>query len=120
MKNVFFIHWEPEECEQFAAQISKWGYNVISESGQQAEACRRVNEMQPDCVVISLRKYVSGGREVGRFIGTNRATKDIPIIYMDGPRDTRRDRIAEILPDALFSAIQDLEATLGEVLGGKS
>lgn len=117
MKNILFIHWEAEECEQFAAKIRKWGYSVATESGQQSDACKRVRELMPDAVVISLRKYVSGGREVGRFIGTSRVTQEIPIIYMDGPRDTRRDRIREILPDAVFSSIQDLEETLANIFG---
>lgn len=117
MKNIFFIHWESTEVEALAEQIAQMGYNVATECKDGPTACRRVTEMQPDVVVISLRKFVSGGRETGRFLGTSRVTKHIPIIYMDGPRDARRDRIKEILPEAIFSSIQDLPETLKRVLG---
>jgi CheY-like chemotaxis protein len=117
VKNIFFIHWESTEIEALAAQITQMGYSVATECKDSPTACRRVTELLPDAVVISLRRFVSGGRETGRFLGTSRVTKHIPLIYMDGPRDARRDRIREILPEAIFSSIQDLPETLARVLG---
>ncbi len=111
------MHWETDECPEFAAKISDWGYSVACERDSGPDDCRKVIELQPDVVVISLRKSVSLGRETGRFISMNRKTKHIPLIYMDGPRDNRRDRITALVPTAKFSAIQELEELLGELTG---
>lgn len=118
MKNIFFIHWNAEECEPLAAQIATWGYSVATETEKSPEACRKVAATMPDAVVISLRRFVALGRETARFIGTRRTTKHIPIIFMDGPGDERVARIATMLPQAHFCPLDELQERLLQLADG--
>ncbi len=108
---AFLVHWREAEAEVLAREIRNMGWNVDIETNDGDRAGKRISEDPPDVVVIYLTRLPSHGRETGHALRTIKATKNIPLVYVDG-NDEAVDRTKRAIPDAIYTTTEELDRTL--------
>jgi hypothetical protein len=73
-----------------------------------------IRQSVPDVVIIDLSRLPSHGREVAVWLRGRKATRHVPLIFVDGEPE-KVERVRELLPDALFIGLAQLRATLKKV-----
>lgn len=76
---------------------------------------KEFRENPPDAVVIDLGRLPSHGREVGVFLRGSKATRLIPLIFVEGDPD-KLPKIKETLPDARYTTYARIGPVLEDVL----
>jgi CheY-like chemotaxis protein len=102
MKRVLLIHWNADEADERVQRLKGAGYNVDRYSKAGSEAIRNVRNDPPDAFVIDLGWLPSHGRGVAVWLRQQKATRHVPIIFIEGdPEKTRVTR--DMMPDATFT-----------------
>jgi len=104
---LFLIHWKAAEAEELADPLRKTGWEVELESEDGARAGRRIESFEPDVAVIYLTRLPSHGRETARYLRTRTATRDVPIVFVDGKQEAL-EKIRALLPDAKYTTSERL------------
>src|SRR5688572_6503983 len=81
---LFLFHWHAAEAEQLAAPLRAQGWQVDVEAQDGARGSSAVKATLPDAVVIYLRRLPSHGRETAEALRSSKATRAVPIIFVDG------------------------------------
>jgi CheY-like chemotaxis protein len=108
---AFLVHWREAEAEVLAKEIRNMGWNVDIETNDGDRAGQRIKADPPDVVVIYLSRLPSHGRETGHALSRIKATKDIPLVYVDG-NDEAINRTKNVVPDAIYTTTEQLDRTL--------
>jgi CheY-like chemotaxis protein len=103
MRRVRLIHWNAEEAEERAERLRSAGYEVNAAVPDGPAALRAIRADPPDAVVIDLGRLPSHGREVGVSLRVTKATRGIPLVFVDGD-PAKAGRVRELLPDAVFTS----------------
>lgn len=101
MLRVKLIHWKDEAIER-AAKLREAGFAVDVEPLQGAGSLKHLREDPPVAFVIDLSRLPSHGREVALALRQTKATRAIPLVFVDG-EDEKVRRIRLLLPDATFT-----------------
>lgn len=103
MPTVRLIHWNEDEGLERQQQLEALGYDVSFDfSDGLAPLMREIRAGSPDAIVIDLSRLASHGREVGRAIRGSKATRHLPLVYIDGaPEKVAATRA--LLPDATYT-----------------
>lgn len=110
---AFLVHWREAEAEVLAKEIRNMGWNVETETNDGDRAGKRIKDDPPDVVVIYLTRLPSHGRETGHTLRCIRATKNIPLVYVDG-NDEAVSRTRNMVPDAIYTTTEELNRTLSD------
>ena len=102
MRRVRLIHWKITEAEERAGSLQAAGYEVAYESLDSA-GLRELRENPPSAVVIDLSRVPSQGRDVALGIRKYKATRRVPLVFVDGD-PVKVARVREILPDAVYTS----------------
>lgn len=113
-ERLFLIHWNAAEAEEYAHRLRSEGWNVEYETEEGAQAIRRIRENPPDAVIISLSRLPSHGRETADGLRAYKATRDIPIVFVDG-REEAVEKTKAKVPDALYTVSDQLSQVLGQL-----
>ena len=108
---AFLVHWREAEAEVLAKEIRNMGWNVDIETNDGDRAGKRIKDDPPDVVVIYLTRLPSHGRETGHALRAIKATKNIPLVYVDGNVEAV-DRTKRAVPDAIYTTTEELDRTL--------
>jgi hypothetical protein len=108
---AFLVHWREAEAEVLAKEIRNMGWNVDIETNDGDRAGSRIKADPPDVVVIYLSRLPSHGRETGHALSMIKATRDIPLVYVDG-NDEAVNRTRTVVPDAIYTTTEQLNRTL--------
>jgi hypothetical protein len=108
---AFLVHWREAEAEVLAREIRNMGWNVDIETNDGDRVGKRIKDDPPDVVVIYLTRLPSHGRETGHALRGVKATKDIPLVYVDGS-DEAVNRTRTAVPDAIYTTTEELDRTL--------
>jgi len=92
------------------ALLRAGGYTV-DYPGDQAGSFRSMREKLPDVAVVDLTRMPSHGRYVAAAMRLTKATRHIPIVFVDGDPE-KVDRLRKEYPDALYTSRAKLTATL--------
>ena len=111
---VCLIHWNRDEAAERAPLIEVEGYRVDA-SPFTSGSLRQLRDNPPATVVIDLSRLPSHGREVAMALRYYKSTRAIPIIFVDGQPD-KVARIKELLPDAKYTAWQDIGPAIREAI----
>jgi hypothetical protein len=111
MALVRLFHWRAAEAEPLIDEIRKAGYEVDYPGDQPQSGLRSIREGGYHALVIDLTRKPSYGRYLGVEIRAQKATRHLPIVYVDGDPE-KVERIREALPDALFTSRAKLGAAL--------
>jgi CheY-like chemotaxis protein len=98
---VRLIHWKPAEVVDEVENLRSDGYEVSHEALSPA-SFKEMRENPPDVVVIDLSRIPSQGRDVGLGIRKYKATRHVPLVFVEGVAD-KVQRIQELLPDAVYT-----------------
>lgn len=111
MKPVLLIHWKAAEAKERLEKIRKAGYKVVHRDLSDMEALRSVKNDIPSAIVIDLSRLPSHGREVAMFFRQQKATRHVPLIFVDG-EPGKVDKIRDLLPDAVYTVWRRIGSSL--------
>lgn len=112
---LFLIHWMESEVLEQAQQLSALGWQVEVEAADGARAGKRIKEQPPDVVVISLARLPSHGRETAKYLQSLKATRSIPLVFVDGKGEAL-EKTRNQIPHAVYTS----SAALPFVLSNRS
>ena len=104
MPRVRIIHWKPEEAAPLVQACRQGGMEAEYDTGDVSGAAvgRALRQNPPDVVVIDLSRLPSHGREIAVWMRSVKATRHIPIVFVNGEAE-KVEKVREILPDAAFT-----------------
>jgi hypothetical protein len=102
MSRVKLIHWKQDDAIEQAVMLREAGFAVDAEPLQGSGSMKHLREDPPAAFVIDLSRLPSHGREVALALRQTKATRAIPLVFVDGA-DEKVRRIRSLLPDAMFT-----------------
>ena len=113
---LFLVHWNAAEAEEQASKIRSDGWNVEVEVEAEdgARAGKLIRENSPDAVVLNLTRLPSRGCETAIYLRSVKATRDVPIIFVDGREEVVEKTRAKI-PDAVYTTSAELADALAKL-----
>ena len=115
MPRVTLLHWKAAEAAAHLELLRGAGHSVEYEEEFRPALMRRWRESPPDAFVIDLSRLPSHGREIAIALRQSRATRQIPIVLVDGAQE-KVDRLRAELPDAQYCALAQLPSVLKQEL----
>lgn len=115
MRHVFLVHWKQDELASFSEPLRDAGWRVDAEHDDVEAAVRGVKELEPDVVVLSLRRDADRSRRFAELLAGDDAVRDVLVVAVDGEAEDVA-AIDRTLDDVTAVAWTELPATLREVL----
>ena len=115
MCRVRLIHWNAAEAEERAARLQADGYEVEHDVPDGAAGLRGLWADPPDAIVIDLGRLPSQGRDLALAVRARAATRHVPLVLVAGDPE-KVARIRELLPDAAYTAWDDIRGTLEQAI----
>jgi hypothetical protein len=104
--SIRLICWNAAEAAGKAARLVSAGYRVDFEPFS-PEVMKRVRQLPPAAVVIDLGRLPSQGRDVALQLRQFKSSRLIPLV-LSGGDPLKLPRIQELLPDAIYTAWEDI------------
>ena len=116
MKTVRLIHWDEDEGLERRKQLEAFGFEAAFDLGEGiAYTLRQLRSHHPDAVVIDLSRLPSHGREVARAIRGAKATRHLPLVFVDGEPEKVKVTKA-LLPDATYTTWGHAKAAIAKAI----
>lgn len=115
MPRVFLVHWKEEEIPERAERLRKAGYEVDHDIPDYKQFRRLLKSDPPAAVVIDLSRLPSHGREIGTWLRDTKATRVIPLVFVDG-EEAKVKRTQDLLPDAVYTTWPRIKGALGRAI----
>ena len=115
MPRIRLFHWKAEEAEGFIEALRASGHQVAYDEKIRPGLFPKIRASPPDAFVIALTRLPSHGREVAAFLRGSKATRHIPIVFVDGAPE-KVDAIRRLMPDAAYTSLNRLGAALQKAL----
>lgn len=115
MARIRLFHWKTQEAQVFVEYLRAAGHQVAHEEKLAAGLFGKIRSSPPDAFVIALTRLPSQGREVAVFLRGSKATRHIPIVFVDGDPE----KVAVIrrqIPDAVYTSLKGLGSALRKAL----
>lgn len=112
MPRIRLIHWNAVEAAERAGRLARGGLKV-EHAPLDPSGLRALRADPPDAVVIDLSRLPSHGRDLGAALRQTRATRGIPLVFVDGD-PAKVARVRELLPDAAFTDWSGIHETLAQ------
>jgi len=113
-KRLRLIHGNAAEAKPRIAQLRDAGYTVEYEPVSQA-MLRKMRTRPPDGVVIHLGRSPSVGRDLALEMRSRKATRGIPLIFLDG-EPGKVAKAKRLVPDAAFAPWSRFRSTIKKAL----
>ena len=116
MNTVRLIHWNEDEGLERRKQLEAFGFDAAFDFGEGlAFTMRHLRGSHPDAIVIDLSRLPYHGREVARTIRAGKATRHLPIVFVDG--DPEKVKITKaLLPDATYTTWGRAKAAIAKAI----
>jgi hypothetical protein len=113
---IMLIHWNEAEAKERIARLRKAGFAAEAcwESGG-SERFKGIRRNPPDVLLIDLGRLPSHGRAVGVYFRQAKATRGVPLVFVDGAAE----KVAAIraqLPDAVYTDWKGAAAAIRRAL----
>lgn len=115
MKRVRLIHWNAEEARERAKRLERAGYEVDCAVPAATSFLRQLKSQPPAAIVIDLSRLPSHGRDMALLIRNTKATRQIPIVFVEGD-EQKTQRIQQMLPDAEYTSWRRIAGSLKRVI----
>ncbi|QOY84930.1 hypothetical protein [Paludibaculum fermentans] len=109
MARVTLVHWNAEEAARRLAQLRAAGHAPVHWAPTSGNDLKALDPT--DLVVIDLTRVPSRGRDVGSALRRGKATRHIPLLFLDGVQD-KVERVRSVLPDASYGDWAHLRAAV--------
>ncbi len=101
MPRAFLVHWNKEEVLDKAKPLQSAGWTVVCEHGDGAVAIKSLRENPPEVVIIHLSRLPSHGARIAEVLQQTKATREIPIVFVDGEPD-KITKVKQKIPNATY------------------
>jgi len=111
---IYLIHWNSKEAEARVSLLTSLRHRVTYELMTPA-VFRQIRRKTPNVFIIDLSRLPSQGRDVAMNIRQGKASRMIPIIFVDG----LPEKVAAIkthLPDAVYSSWARIDNAIKKAL----
>jgi CheY-like chemotaxis protein len=108
---LFLFQWHAESAQQRAAELREDGWEVSFESEDGARGGKAVFANPPDVIVCDLARRPSHSRETAEAIQWRKATRDIPIVFVDGTEEAIAKTQAKV-KDGIYTTSAELKSVL--------
>src|SRR5688500_2131446 len=115
MTHIRLVHWKEDEGLGRQQQLEALGFEVDFDFGDSLFVSRQIKASVPDAVVIDLSRLPSGGREVAHSVRGTKATRHVPIVFVDGERE-KVDKTRQFIPDATFTTWGRIKTALPKAI----
>ena len=115
MAKLRLVHWNAGEAKPRLAALRQAGHTVTHDAQIVAGTMTRWKAELPDAWLIDLSRLPSHGREVAIAFRGAKATRHIPLIFVEGDL-AKVAALRELLPDATYTTWPKLEAALQRAL----
>jgi hypothetical protein len=115
MARIRLFHWNAQEAEAFIEPLRTAGHPVAYDEKIGPGLFPKIRASPPDAFVIALTRLPSQGREVAAFLRGSKATRHIPIVFVDGAPE-KVDGIRRQIPDAAYTSLSRLGPALQKAL----
>ena len=115
MKTVRLIHFDEDQGLERQKQLEALGFDAAFDFGDSLFMARQIKARPPDAVVIDLSRLPSGGREVAQSIRLTKATRHVPIVFVDGEPD-KVEKTRQFIPDATFTTWGRIKTALPKAI----
>ena len=115
MPRVRLIHWKAEEADARAERLEAAGFRAEFSLLSPPDLFRRLKNDPPDAVVIDLTRRPSHGREIAGALRKHKATRHVPLVFVDGDPE-RVARIQALMPDAAYTSWSDIRRALKQAI----
>ena len=115
MSWIKLVHWNAIEAAQRLRLLEAAGYTVNCDPLAGLDFLKAWREDPPAAVVIDLSRLPSRGREIAIAIRHSKATRFIPLVFVEGDSQKVR-RIQELLPDAVYTDWDSIPGSLNEAI----
>jgi hypothetical protein len=102
IKTILLIHWDAPEAEARVARLVAMGYAASFLNRAGPPLLREITNNPPSAVLIDLSRLPSQGRDVGVALRLSKATRQIPLVFVDGLPE-KVLVVRQTLPDAVYS-----------------
>jgi hypothetical protein len=110
-RRIRLIVWNAAEARDRVDALARAGYQVDQKRFAGPASLRAMRNRPPDAVVIDLNRSPSMGRDVGLAVRSFRATRRVPLVFVEGAED-KVDRVRRMLPDAVFTTWGRIRSSL--------
>lgn len=115
MKRVRLVHWNEDEGLERQKQLEALGFEVAFDFGDGLFVSRQIKASPPEAVVIDLSRIPSHGREVAHSLRATKATRHLPIVFVDGePEKVKKTK--QFIPDAAFTTWGRIKTALPKAI----
>ena len=112
MSRVRIIHWRPAEAASLIDSVRTAGFEPEYDGEMNGPAISRaIRARLPDAVLIDLSRLPSHGREIGIWLRGIKATRHIPLVFVNGEGE-KLERVRKDLPDAAYATPANLKDVL--------
>jgi CheY-like chemotaxis protein len=111
MSRILLVHWNEKEARERSRKLKALGHKTAVLSDTEKRNFESIRESPPDLFLIDLTRLPSQGREVAAYLRRLKATRHVPILFVDGDAD-RVFRTRSLLPDANFARSEDLKSAI--------
>jgi hypothetical protein len=112
MPRVRIIHWRPAEAASLIDSVRTAGFEPEYDGEMNGPAISgAIRARLPDAVLIDLSRLPSHGREIGIWLRGIKATRHIPLVFVNGEGE-KLERIRKDLPDAAYATAANLKDVL--------
>jgi hypothetical protein len=111
MSHIRLFHWKADESAAFRQSLRAAGHQVDYDEKLVPGLLSKVRKSPPEAIVIVLSRLPSHGRELATYLRGSKATRHIPIVFVDGAAD-KVDGIRRHIPDAAYTSLENLPSVL--------
>ena len=111
MSRVLLVHWNAEEAKAKVRRLAELGHKAEVLCDSEKPNLGRVRESPPDLFLIDLNRLPSHGREIAGHFRRSKATRQVPILFVDGDAE-RVGRAKQLILDAEFGKWEKIESAL--------
>jgi CheY-like chemotaxis protein len=115
MARVRVVHWKANEAAALLSALRAAGHTLDYGEKLDPEAFRAIRQSPPDAIVIDLSRLPSHGREVAAFLRGHKATRTVPLVFVDG-EPVKVEAMRKLLPDAVYTPAARVPSALREAL----
>ncbi len=115
MPDIRLIHWNADEAKERAKLLKSAGYKVDILSIASLGTLKALKAEPPAAFVIDLSRLPSHGRAVALALRQSKATRSIPIIFVDGELE-KVERIRKLLPDASYTSWKGIRSSVKQAI----
>ncbi len=108
---VFLVQWDALSAQALAKELRVDGWTIDVESKDGGRAYKLIKANPPDIVLIDISRKLSHGRELAFVLRNVKATRNIPIIFVDGKVEDVAN-LRNKVPDTVFTTSRELKNTL--------